>query len=70
MPEVIRKTDFIKNVFKKYPVIRDVFIEKNMHCVGCEIYKFATISESCANHNVGDVDEFVKYLNNVKDKQK
>ena len=70
MPEAIKKTDFIKNVFKKYPIIRDAFIDKNMHCVGCEIYKFATIAESCNNHNVGDVDEFVEFLNDIKHKQK
>jgi len=69
MPELIKKTDFIKNVFKKYPIIRDAFIDKNMHCVGCEIYKFATIAESCNNHNVGDVDEFVEFLNDIKHKQ-
>ena len=69
MPELIKKTDFIKNVFKQHPIIRDTFIEKNMHCVSCEIYKFATIAESCTNHNIGDIDEFIDLLNDLAHKK-
>lgn len=69
MPELIKKTDFIKNVFKKYPIIRDAFIDRNMHCVGCEIYKFATIAESCDNHGIDDVEEFLDYLNSIRHKK-
>ncbi|MBN1971546.1 MAG: DUF1858 domain-containing protein [Candidatus Delongbacteria bacterium] len=67
--DLIKKEDRITEVFEVYPHIIQVYLSKGMHCVGCEIQDFETVGESCENHEVGDPDEFVDYLNSVKDSQ-
>lgn len=69
MENLIQKTDLIKDVFLKYPQLREAFIQKAMRCVGCEIVEFETIADSCKNHCMQDVDDFVAYLNSCKDQK-
>lgn len=63
----IKGTDRLIEVFDKYPKVMKVYIEKGMHCVGCEILDFETVGESCENHDIDNKDEFIDYLNKVKD---
>ena len=65
--EVIKKTDCLENIFRKYPSARKVFINKSLRCVVCELNKFSTVEECCANHKVKDVDGFVRMLNESVD---
>ena len=67
MENSIKRTDLLKDVFAKYPILREVFIQKSMRCVGCEILDFETIEESCINHCVDNIEEFITELNNKKD---
>ena len=59
----IKRTDRISEVFRLYPHLRQVFLEKMMRCVGCEILEFETIEESCKNHQMTEIDDFVALLN-------
>ena len=69
MENLIKKTDYIKDVFQRYPHLREVFIQRSMRCVGCEIVEFETIADSCKNHCMQEVDDFVAYLNSCKDQK-
>jgi len=65
--ETIEKNDYIEKIFEKYPSTRKVFINKGMRCIACEMNRFATVEECCANHKVKDLDSFVRMLNESKD---
>jgi len=65
--ELITPNDQISKIFEKYPSTRKVFINKGMRCVVCEMNRFATVGECCANHKVKDLDKFVLMLNESKD---
>lgn len=67
MLELIKKSDPIEKIFEKYPSTRKVFINKGMRCVACEMNRFATVEECCANHKVKDPDTFVRMLNESVD---
>lgn len=67
MENIIKRTDLIKDVFIKYPHLKQSFIKRSMRCVGCEVLDFETIEESCKNHCMDDIDEFVAVLNSQKD---
>jgi hybrid cluster-associated redox disulfide protein len=69
MEEVITKTDYISNIFNKYPAARKVFIKNKMRCFACELNRFATVEECCINHKVKDPDSFVKMLNESRDEE-
>lgn len=63
----IKENDRLVEVFKKYPIIRNVYLRNGFHCVGCEINEFETVVESLVHHDVEDTSEFITYLNSVKD---
>ena len=60
----VKRTDFITEVFKVYPQVMDLYVQKSMHCVGCEIQDFETVEESCAHHDL-DIDSFVEEINKI-----
>ena len=65
----IKLTDNLNDIFKKYPYIMQVYVEKGMQCVGCKISKFETISETFIHNKVKDKEDFLIYLNKVKDRK-
>ena len=62
----IKKEDSLEQVFGDFPYIMQVYVERGMHCVGCDINTFETVGESFKHHKLENEDEFLKYLNEVK----
>ncbi len=62
--EKVKRTDFITEVFKVYPQVMDLYVNKSMHCIGCEVQDFETIEDSCTHHNM-DIDSFVAEINDI-----
>ncbi len=65
----IKLTDNLNDIFVKYPYIMQAYVKKGMLCVGCKVSKFETIAESFVHNKVEDKDDFLTYLNEVKDKE-
>ncbi|PID26675.1 MAG: disulfide oxidoreductase [Candidatus Cloacimonadota bacterium] len=65
--EKIKGADSITEVFKLYPKVMEMFVERGMHCVGCEVQDFETIEGSCSHHNI-DLDKFLEEINDLASK--
>jgi len=63
----ITKSMAIGEVIRKYPRAAFVFIDYNLHCVGCPMAAPETVEEAAKLHHL-NVDEFIKDLNKVADK--
>jgi hybrid cluster-associated redox disulfide protein len=46
-PDSITADTTIDTVVTRHPVTARVFINRRMHCVGCEIDRFHTVAEAC-----------------------
>jgi len=67
--EEIKLTDNLNDIFKKYPYIMQAYTEKGLLCVGCRVSKFDTIGESFVHNKVKDKNDFLIYLNDVKNRK-
>ena len=65
----IKLTDNLTDIFNKYPYIMQAYTKKGLLCVGCKVSKFDTVEESFEHNNVKDRDEFLIYLNKVKNRK-
>ncbi len=60
--EIITKDWCFFDVLQRYPETMNIFLKRNMHCVGCAASRFETIDQGCAMHNL-DPDKLVDELN-------
>ena len=60
----ITKEMTIAEALKKYPKTTFVFIDYNLHCIGCPMSGPETIEEAAKVHNL-DLKKFLEDLNNA-----
>lgn len=58
----VEATQLVDDVMRRWPATIRVFLKYRMHCVGCPITCFHTVSDACREHNV-DQAEFLDELN-------
>ncbi len=61
----IKKEDIIGEVIKKYPDSIEVFLEFNLHCVGCPMVSQETIEGGCRAHGIEKekIEKLIEKLN-------
>lgn len=37
----------VEEVIRRWPAVARVFVQRRMHCVGCDIAPFETVTEAC-----------------------
>lgn len=68
-PHRISADDTIETLLTRQPHAARVLIDRGMHCVGCTIAPFETISEACAIYGVS-VEELLKALDRPPDAER
>jgi hybrid cluster-associated redox disulfide protein len=64
---LIEKEMLVSEVVKKYPETVALFLEKGLHCIGCNFAKDETIEEAAKLHQI-DLEELIKSLNKAIEK--
>ncbi len=61
----IKKEDKISEVIEKYPDSIEIFLEFDMHCIGCPMASMETIENGCSAHGMSEekIKKLVKKLN-------
>jgi hybrid cluster-associated redox disulfide protein len=59
---VITEDMTVEEIIEQYPATSRVFLRRRMHCVGCPIAKFETISDACLIYRE-PIDEMLAALN-------
>ena len=49
---IINAETLIKELLDAYPNTAEVFIKRNMVCVGCEAEEFHTLNDAAVNYNI------------------
>ncbi|KFG69058.1 DUF1858 domain-containing protein [Microvirga sp. BSC39] len=60
----VSATLYVDDVMRQWPMTIRAFLDRKMHCVGCPITCFHTISDACREHGV-DQDEFLAELSAI-----
>ena len=66
---VISKDMLIREIVSKYPETIEVFLNHNMHCIGCAVAHIETLAQGAEAHGI-DIDKMVKDLNKAVEKKK
>ncbi len=61
----IKKDDKIKDIIENHPKAIEIFLEFNLHCVGCPMVSQETLEDGCKAHGMDEkkINELVKKLN-------
>lgn len=54
----------VDDVMRRWPETIRVFLSYSMHCVGCPVGRFHTVTDACRKHGV-DLDRFLADLRAV-----
>ncbi|MCD6547054.1 MAG: DUF1858 domain-containing protein [Nanoarchaeota archaeon] len=62
---MVKKTDKIGDVLKKYPEAAMILLEAGLGCVGCPMMSQETIEQGCKAHGLSneEIDELIKKIN-------